>query len=86
MPVLAYGCKGPKDIVQTGRNGYLVDSVEGMATQVVEHFAAPDRHAEMRRAALRRLQDYQPGVILQQFLGDLGLFEPEPELAQRTAA
>jgi glycosyltransferase involved in cell wall biosynthesis len=88
MPVLAYGCKGPKDIIEHGRSGYLVDTLEEMAGQVVEHFADPARHAQMRRAALRRVEDYQAGPIMRQFLDDLGLGEAaEPlEREQRSAA
>ncbi|GAC1630807.1 MAG: hypothetical protein NVS9B10_23570 [Nevskia sp.] len=86
MPVLAYNCKGPKDIIQHGRNGYLVDTVEAMAAQIVQHFAQPDAHAAMRRDALRRVDDYQAEPILREFLANLGLLLPDAERAQRSAA
>jgi len=86
MPVLAYDCKGPKDIVEHGRNGYLVDTVDEMAAQVVDHFRTTSRHAGMRKAALRRIEDYQAGPIMHRFMQDLGLLPAEDEAAAPVAA
>lgn len=77
MPVLAYGCKGPKDIIENGRNGYLVDDIDGMVKAIVDHFDQPARHAAMRKAALRRVEDYGAGPIMRQFMNDLGLIPLE---------
>ncbi|MDB5970867.1 MAG: hypothetical protein JWQ90_3317 [Hydrocarboniphaga sp.] len=86
MPVLAYNCKGPKDIIQNGRNGYLVDSIDAMSERIVQHFESRERHAAMRREALKRVADYQAEPIMRQFLQDLGLQGPAERVAQRTAA
>jgi glycosyltransferase involved in cell wall biosynthesis len=86
MPVLAYDCKGPKDIVQHGRNGYLVNNVDEMAAQVVDHFRAKSRHAEMRMAALCRTEDYQAGPIMRRFMQDLDLLSAGDEVAAPVAA
>jgi glycosyltransferase involved in cell wall biosynthesis len=86
MPALAYNCKGPKDIVQHGRNGYLVDSIEQMAEQIVRHFEQRDHHAAMRREAQARVADYQAEPIMRRFLGDLGLPFPDTALARSVAA
>jgi glycosyltransferase involved in cell wall biosynthesis len=86
MPVLAYDCKGPKDIVEHGRNGYLVDTVDEMAAQVVDHFRTTSHHAGMRKAALRRIEDYQAGPIMHRFMQDLGLLPAEDEAAAPVAA
>lgn len=86
MPVVAYDCKGPKDIVQHGMNGYLVDTFDEMANAVVDHFYKPASHAAMRAAALRRVQDYQAGPILTRFMQDLGLMEPDPAAALKQRA
>ncbi len=85
MPVLAYNCKGPKDIVLHGRNGYLVDSIEQMAPRLVQHFANREAHAAMRREAQLRVADYQAEPIMRQFLGDMGLAVAEPELERSVA-
>jgi glycosyltransferase involved in cell wall biosynthesis len=86
MPVLTYNCKGPKDIVEHGRNGYLVDTIEEMAAQIVDHFGATSRHADMRKAALRRVEDYQAGPIMRRFMEDLGLAGMDEEAAAQPAA
>lgn len=86
MPVLAYDCKGPKDIVEHGRNGYLVDTVDEMAAQVVDHFRTTARHAAMRKAALRRIEDYQAGPIMHRFMQDLGLVSTSDDVAAPIAA
>lgn len=86
MPVLAYDCKGPKDIIQNGRNGYLVDSIDDMSARIVEHFDKPDRHAAMRREAQRRVADYQAEPIMRRFLDDLGLQPPASAAALQATA
>jgi glycosyltransferase involved in cell wall biosynthesis len=86
MPVLAYNCKGPKDIVLQGRNGYLVETIEEMAARVVQHFASRESHAAMRRDAQARVADYQAEPIMRQFLGDMGLRATESALERRSVA
>jgi glycosyltransferase involved in cell wall biosynthesis len=90
MPVVAYNCKGPKDIIQNGRNGHLVNSIDEMAERIVQHFTDADwerdRHAAMRRDALKRVADYQAEPIMRQFLSDMGLELETPEMDQRSVA
>jgi glycosyltransferase involved in cell wall biosynthesis len=86
MPVLAYNCKGPKDIIQHGRNGYLVKNIGEMSERIVQHFNERERHPAMRREAQRRVLDYQAEPIMRQFLGNMGLHVPMPELEQRSVA
>jgi glycosyltransferase involved in cell wall biosynthesis len=73
MPVLAYNTKGPKDIIEHERNGYLVERIEQMSEQIVRHFREPQRHAAMRAAALHRVDDYRAGPIMRRFLTTMGL-------------
>lgn len=73
MPVIAYDVKGPKDIIEDGYNGYLVDSSDAMAHQIVNHFARTRCHAAMRHAARRRVDDYQAEPLMLRFMQDLGL-------------
>lgn len=86
MPAIAYNCKGPADIIEHGRSGYLVDDREAMAGQIVAHFSWPDQRAAMRAAALRRAADYEANRIMTQFVHDLGLPAPSCALARRPAA
>ncbi|MDB5988253.1 MAG: hypothetical protein JWR16_3306 [Nevskia sp.] len=86
MPVLAYNCKGPKDIIQHGRNGYLVNNIDEMSAQIVAHFNDRERHTAMRREAHKRVADYQAEPIMRQFLHDMGLTVVDAEAEQRSAA
>ena len=73
MPVIAYNCKGPKDIIEDGSSGYLVEDVAGMGERITGFFADDAARQAMRERAMRRSQDYQAEPIMQQFLVDLGL-------------
>jgi glycosyltransferase involved in cell wall biosynthesis len=86
MPVVAYNCKGPKDIIQHGRNGYLVNSIDEMSEQIVQHFSDRSLHPSMRREAVKRVMDYQAEPIMREFLGNMGLHLLDPEMEQRSAA
>jgi glycosyltransferase involved in cell wall biosynthesis len=86
LPVLAYACKGPKDIIEHGKSGYLVNSIDEMAAQIVDHFRQPAAHAQMRRAALRRVSEYGAASIMGRFLEDLGLGVTEAARRDAVAA
>jgi glycosyltransferase involved in cell wall biosynthesis len=86
MPALAYRCKGPKDIIEHDSSGYLVDTADEMADQIVAHFQWPDRRAEMRELALRRAAAYRPDDIMMRFLQDLGLPGQAHRLDHRSVA
>ncbi len=88
MPVLAYNCKGPKDIVEHGISGYLVNDVEQMSTSIVSHFANPSARDAMRRNALHRSEQYQADPIMSQFILDMGLDLPDTTITveQRSVA
>lgn len=86
MPVVAYNCKGPKDIVQDGANGYLVNTREEMVQRIVGHFAEPARHLAMRQSAMRRIEDYQAGPLVQQFMRNLGLIGEDLPVRRRAVA
>jgi len=73
MPAVAYGCKGPKDILADGESGYLVESIEEMGDRIVSHFLDPGARERMRRGAMARAALYQAEPIMNQFLHDLGL-------------
>lgn len=75
MPVIAYNCKGPKDIVEDDVSGYLVADIAEMSARIIGHFREQDRVDSMREAAMRRSQDYQAGPIMNEFLVNLGLVD-----------
>ncbi len=78
MPAVAYNCKGPKDIIENGCSGYLVDSIEEMSDRIVSHFLFRARREVMRENAVVRAAAYGAEPIMRQFMHDLGLDE-EPD-------
>jgi glycosyltransferase involved in cell wall biosynthesis len=76
MPTVAYNCKGPKDIIQNDKNGYLVDDTSGMSDKIVEYFSNINLQEKMKQNALQRAAEYQAEPIMQQFLHDMGLSLP----------
>ncbi|MEM6581892.1 MAG: glycosyltransferase [Pseudomonadota bacterium] len=85
MPAIAYNCKGPKDIIEHGKSGYLVETAEEMAQQIVSHYQWPDERKTMRANALRRASDYKADDIMTRFVQDLGLPAPACLLEHRAA-
>ena len=76
MPVIAYNCKGPKDIIKHDDCGYLVDDVLQMGEQIIRYFDPSTNRQLIKHNAINRHQDYQAEPIMSQFLTDLGLDQP----------
>lgn len=76
MPVIAYNCKGPKDIIVHDNCGYLVEDIEQMANQIVEFYSSKPRRELMKRNAVHRTNDYLAKPIMDQFIQDMGLDLP----------
>jgi len=47
MPVVAYNCKGPKDIIEHEMNGYLVEDAQAMGGQIIGFLEDADNSASM---------------------------------------
>jgi glycosyltransferase involved in cell wall biosynthesis len=73
MPVIAYNCKGPKDIIEDGASGYLVEDIDQMGERITAFFADGAARKAMRKRAMQRSLAYQAEPIMQRFLIDLGL-------------
>ncbi|MET1257118.1 glycosyltransferase [Aliikangiella maris] len=73
MPVIAFNCKGPKDLIEHHDNGYLVENNQQMSDYIINHFSHPQKHSKMAESAINRAKSYQAEPIMQQFLFDLGL-------------
>jgi glycosyltransferase involved in cell wall biosynthesis len=86
MPTVAYNCKGPKDIIQNNKSGYLVDDSACMSDKIIEYFSNPNIQHNMQQKALQRAAEYQAEPIMQQFLQDMGLELPIMYNNQRTVA
>lgn len=86
LPVIAYNCKGPRNIIQNGRSGFLVEDSEEMARQIVFYLNNSSIQILMKQNAVRRSEDYQAEPIMQQFINNLGLTEPGPYADTRSVA
>lgn len=87
MPVVSFNCKGPKDIIEHGQCGYLANSVEQMAEQIINHFRQSlARRQIMSDRAELRASHYRPESIMRRFLNDMGLPYPEDNIQHRSVA
>ncbi len=86
MPAIAYSCKGPRDIIEHGSSGYLVEDSDDMARQIIAHYLSPDERQFMRVRAQQRAGQFHPHKIMTRFVTDLGLPLPLSMLEQHTAA
>ncbi len=73
LPVVAYKTKGPKDIIQQNKNGFLVKTKEEFAVAAAEYLNAPEHHTKMRASAIKRAGDYNAELIMNKLLTDTGL-------------
>jgi glycosyltransferase involved in cell wall biosynthesis len=75
MPVIAYNCKGPRDIIGHAESGFLVEDKQQMAEQIIDYFAPNYQRDVMRKKAKARSEEYRAGPIMQMFMEDLGLID-----------
>ena len=75
LPVIAYKTKGPKDIIQDGKCGYIVLNKNEMCEKIINFFDDPKLQKSFRRMALKRSKDYNKETIIKQFLMNVGLSE-----------
>lgn len=73
LPVIAYKTKGPKDIIEDGINGYLVNSNQGFVLKLKEYFADVSLQKTFRDKALERALKYNKEKIIQDLLYNVGI-------------
>jgi glycosyltransferase involved in cell wall biosynthesis len=86
MPVAAYDCKGPRDIIEHGVNGFLVDDIEQMSQQIVAYLSNRPAQQQIRLNAVRRSREYGADDIMHQFMVDLGLRQGPLAVVERSVA
>ncbi|MCB0280443.1 MAG: glycosyltransferase, partial [Calditrichaeota bacterium] len=79
LPVIAYNTKGPKDIIQHGKNGYLANSKTEIANSIIEYFSDNSTRKSFKKAAKKRAGHYAVDQILSKFLHDIDLEQPISE-------
>jgi glycosyltransferase involved in cell wall biosynthesis len=75
LPVIAYKTKGPKDIIQNGKCGFIVSNKNEMCEKIIGFLKDPKLQKAFRRQALKRSKDYNKDKIMKQFLHDVDLSE-----------
>jgi len=72
-PVVSYSTKGPKDIIENEKSGYLVNTKEKMADAVISHFKNVKGIEAKKEAALARAKDFTADSIIGKLLKDTEL-------------
>lgn len=76
-PVLAYNCKGPKEILIHGKTGFLAENVDEMVEDAARYHAMkPDQRQVMRDQAMARSNDFDHREVMSQLLQDIGMEVP----------
>ena len=84
MPAIAFNTKGPKDIIQDGSCGYLVDDSASMSQAIINYFqSSPYEQEAMAANAVERSEEYQAEPIMRNFLTDMGLYERQTSPSQK---
>jgi glycosyltransferase involved in cell wall biosynthesis len=80
LPVAAYKTKGPKDIIEQGKSGFLVKTRTEMADAVTGFLENSGSINDFKIQAVERAKAYSADVILKQFLKDLDFEHASPEI------
>ncbi len=80
LPVCAYNCKGPADIIEDGISGILDDNIESLAVRAAYVLESPHLHNRMRSAAFDRSLDYRGKEVFRKLLKDTGIVLAEMKL------
>jgi len=75
MPVIAYNCKGPKEIIEHNKSGFLVEDKQQMSDTIIAYFEQSFNRKTVQDNAKKRSEAYQADPIMRQFMHDLGLVE-----------
>ena len=86
MPALAYNLKGPKEIIQHNKSGFLVNTIDEMSDAIVDFYDHSFNQSAMKQHALQRAAQYQAEPIMEEFLFNMGLDTPAFYNNQRTVA
>ncbi len=73
LPVIAYNTKGPRDLIEDGKSGFLVETCEEMAEHAIRLLQFPAYLQLFQGYAIKRARNYAPGPIMQRLLRDVGL-------------
>lgn len=73
LPVAAYDTKGPKDIIEHERCGYLAKNQANLIAYISSFAADNQLQRSFKRAALKRAARYSADKIVLRLVSDVGL-------------
>lgn len=75
MPVIAYDIKGPKDIIEDNKNGFLVKDKHEMAKKIVHYFSDNVDKKRFKENAIQRClsENFQADFIMEKLQKDIDL-------------
>lgn len=79
LPVIAYKIKGPKDIINDHKNGFLVNTLDDMKQMLLTFINDTEVRKSYKKNALLRAQEYNKDLILDKLLTDIGFKTPQHE-------
>ncbi|WP_372741177.1 glycosyltransferase [Neptunomonas sp.] len=84
LPVVAYNCKGPKDIIEDKICGYLAEDKQHMAHIIKDHCiqASNQRKQNMRDAAIIRSQQFDAKHIMRSLLMNMKMSDFQCETSR----
>jgi glycosyltransferase involved in cell wall biosynthesis len=75
LPVVAYNTKGPKDIIQHEKNGFVVQTKQEIVQSAYAFLTNANMRKSFRTSALKRAKAFSVESIMKKFLNDTGLAE-----------
>jgi glycosyltransferase involved in cell wall biosynthesis len=72
LPLVSYACKcGPRDIIENGKNGYLINegNVKEFSTKLIRLMERSDLRKEMGVASKRKSENFTEETIMKEWLG-----------------
>lgn len=68
LPVIAYKSKGPKDILEGEKAGFIVNKKSEMTEKIIAYFSDEGLQKRMKKETLIRAKDYSVDLIMNDFL------------------
>jgi len=71
LPVTTYNTKGPKDIIQNRKNGFVCDGKSEIIKSIKEYFSNTKLQSGMKAEAIVRASQYDSKKIIDELMKDI---------------
>jgi len=68
LPVISYNTKGPKDIINNEKNGFLVETADEIAEKAVYYLSSRDIWENFKKSAIGKSKKFNADKILSDFM------------------